>query len=122
MRRRKDRSPIFEHAAAQWAEMRAEFSLTLEAAYAKAEHETNGNMLSRRGRAEGVDAFSLLIGPYSRVLAFASEELIQHFEAVGRPSLARFEREWIGSRQQDQEQDQEQEQEQEQAHVWGVAS
>lgn len=90
-------SVIFDHAAGKWAEMRSEFDLVLEAAYAKAEESTNGCLLNRRGRAEGIDPYSILTGPYVRVLAFASPELIEHFEAVGRPSLARFEREWLHS-------------------------
>ncbi|GAB6938343.1 hypothetical protein ACQP60_04280 [Isoptericola variabilis] len=92
------RSAIFAHAAAQWSEMRAEFDVVLEAAYAKAEEGSHGKVLNARGRREGIDPFSLLTGPWSRVAAYAAPELIEHFETVGRPSLAQFEREWLAAR------------------------
>lgn len=90
-------SAIYRQAATMWHEMRAEFELTLEAAYAKAEGSTNACMLNARGWAEGIDPYSLLTGPYVRVQAFGSPELIEHFGNVGRPSLERFEREWLES-------------------------
>lgn len=92
-------SVIFDHAAALWHDMRSEFDLVLEAAYARAEDGTHGKLLNRRGRAAGIDPYSLLTGPWSRVAAYGSDELLEHFRAVGRPSLDRFEREWLASRQ-----------------------
>jgi hypothetical protein len=47
--------------------------------------------------AAGIDSYSLMTGPYSRVEAFESPELVEHFEQVGRPSMARFEREWLAA-------------------------
>ena len=91
-------SPIFEHAAAEWSLMRAEFELVVQAAYEAAEVATNARFLNRRGLAAGIDSYSLMTGPYARVQAFASPELIEHFETVGRPSLERFEREWLAAR------------------------
>lgn len=91
-------SAIFEHAANLWAEMRLEFEVVLEAAYARAEAGAHGSMLNARGRREGIDPYSLLTGPWSRVEAYGSPELVEHFRTVGRPSLARFEREWLDSR------------------------
>ncbi|GAB3157983.1 hypothetical protein GCM10027059_01890 [Myceligenerans halotolerans] len=92
-------SPIFEHAAAEWSLMRAEFDLVVQAAYEAAEVATNARFLNRRGMAAGIDSYSLMTGPFARVEAFASAELVEHFERVGRPSLERFEREWLAARQ-----------------------
>ncbi|WP_125775349.1 hypothetical protein [Antribacter gilvus] len=91
-------SPIFDHAARQWVEMRQEFDLVVQAAYEAAETSTRTVLLNRRGLAAGIDPFTLITGPYSRVEAYASHELVEHFERVGRPSLERFEREWLAAR------------------------
>lgn len=77
--------------------MRAEFDLVVQAAYEAAEVAVNARFLNRRGMAAGVDSYSLMTGPFSRVEAFASPELVEHFEHVGRPSLERFEREWLAA-------------------------
>lgn len=90
-------SPIFTYAAELYREMREEFELTVEAAHAAAEEGTRGAMLNKHGRAEGIDAYSLMTGPWSRVERYASPELIEWCELHGRPSVARFEREWFTS-------------------------
>lgn len=91
-------SAIFRHAALQYRAMRAEFDLVLEAAYAKAEAGTGGAMLNARGRSEGVDAYSLLMGQWRRVELYGSPELIEHFEQHGRPSVSDFETSWMNDR------------------------
>lgn len=93
-------SPIFARAAADWNEMRAEFDIVLEAAYTAAEKGSGGAMLNARGRREHVSAYSLLTGPWVRVEAYGSPELIEHFRKRGRPSLADFERQWVEGREQ----------------------
>lgn len=90
-------SPIFTYAAELYREMRDEFELSVEAAHAAAEAGTNGSMLNKHGRAEGIDAYSLMTGPWSRVIRYGSPELIEWCEQFGRPSVARFEREWFTS-------------------------
>lgn len=92
------RSPIFEHAADMYREMRREFDVVLEAAYAAAEEGTHGSLLNALGRREPVTAFSLLTGPWSRVEKYGSPELIEWFNRVGRPSVLDFEREWLHAR------------------------
>lgn len=92
------RSPIFAHAADLYREMRREFDVVLEAAYAAAEEGTGGSLLNAAGRAAPVDAYSLLMGPWSRVLKYGSPELIEWFQVHGRPSVAEFEREWFHAR------------------------
>lgn len=90
-------SPIFTWAADLWREMREEFELSVEAAHAAAEEGTGGAMLNKHGRAEGIDAYSLMTGPWSRVERYGSPELIEWCQTEGRPSVARFEREWFAS-------------------------
>lgn len=90
-------SPIFAYAAELYREMREEFELHIEAAHASAEAGTRGAMLNKHGRAEGIDAYSLMTGPWSRVERYGSAELIEWCELHGRPSVARFEREWFAS-------------------------
>lgn len=90
-------SPIFQYAADLYREMRQEFELELEAAYAAAEEGSGGAMLNSLGRREGIDPYSLLTGPWSRVIRYATPELVEWFESVGRPSPAKFEREWFAN-------------------------
>lgn len=59
----------------------------------RAEAQTNGVMLNRRGRAAGISDRSLFTGPESRVKAYASPELVEFFEANPRPTRAS----WFGS-------------------------
>lgn len=92
------RSPIFQHAADMYREMRREFDVVLEAAYAAAEEGTHGSLLNALGRREPVTAFSLLTGPWSRVEKYGSPELLEWFNQVGRPSMLDFEREWLRAR------------------------
>lgn len=92
-------SPIFADAARQWVAMRAEFELVVQAAYEAAEEATNAHLLNRRGLAAGIDSYSLMTGPWARVEAYGSAELVEHFETKGRPALERFEREWLAARQ-----------------------
>lgn len=94
----RTRSAIFARAAAEWNDMRAEFDIVLEAAYRLAEEGAGGAMLNARGRREHVSAYSLLTGPWVRVEAYASPELIEHFQKVGRPSLSDYERQWVEAR------------------------
>lgn len=91
------RSPIFQYAADLHREMRQEFELILEAAYAAAEEGAHGSMLNVLGRREGIDPYSLLTGPWSRVAKYASRELEDWFEQKGRPSVSQFEREWFAN-------------------------
>lgn len=90
-------SPIFEYAAGLWREMREEFELEVLAAYQAAEAGTGGAMLNKLGRREGIDAYSLMTGPWHRVIRYGAPELIEWCETTGRPSAAKFEREWFTS-------------------------
>lgn len=87
-------SPIFMAAVAQWRGLRAEFELFRESAYAAAEHETKGNLLNARGKKAGIDPYSLFIGNEATALAYASEELIEHWSAHPRVNFEQFERQY----------------------------
>ncbi|QTF71753.1 hypothetical protein [Arthrobacter woluwensis] len=94
----RSRSPIFAQAAQDWAAMKAEFDAALEDAYWRAEEATNGYMVNRLGKAAGIAALDLFRGPESRAYTYASHELLEHWEAFPRPSLARFEAQWLDLR------------------------
>jgi hypothetical protein len=61
----------------------------------RAEAETKGVMLNKRGLAAGVNERSLFTGPESRVRAYASPELFEFFESNPRPTRGS----WFGSAQ-----------------------
>jgi len=92
-------SLIWDAAIDEWKRVRGDYRLHLEAQYAAAVNVTNNVLLNARGRAAGVDTFSLFSGPMSRPLAFASEELLEFWQHVSpRMTFAMFERqsyEWF---------------------------
>lgn len=84
-------SPSILGALEVWRQIRSEFSDYLEAQYAQAEHDTNGVLLNARGKAQGIDAFSLFYGNRVRVTAYASDELLDWFAEHGRTTFAEYE-------------------------------
>ena len=85
-------SVLFEQAAKSWRQIRAEFEDYREQAYEKAAEACRDHLLNRRGRAAGIAPFSLFMGPWSRVQAYASEELLEWFAVNGRMTFEEFER------------------------------
>ncbi|AQY02059.1 hypothetical protein [Microbacterium foliorum] len=85
---------IISEAFNAWRECRAEYDETLYAQFNAAEEATNGAMLNVRGREKGIDPFTLFMGNETRARAYASEELIEHWEAHPRITFAKFERKW----------------------------
>ena len=83
---------------ASWRECRAEYDLVLYADYVRAEVSCNAALLNARGRARGIDPMSLFMGPWTRARAYASEELLEHWESHPRTCYADFERQWRASR------------------------
>ncbi|MFJ9657609.1 hypothetical protein ACIRPR_06525 [Streptomyces griseoflavus] len=63
-----------------------------------AEMATNGNLLSRQARAQGVDAWSLFTGPSHVAFARASEDLKRWWQDNPRMTLAEYEEQVIGVR------------------------
>lgn len=85
---------IISEAFNAWRECRAEYDETLYAQFDAAEEATNGAMLNARGREKGIDPFTLFMGNETRARAYASEELIEHWESHPRITFAMFERKW----------------------------
>lgn len=83
---------LFDRFREQYAAMRADYDLHLEAAYARAAEECRGRLLNDRGRRAGIDAHSLFYGPAARAAAYASPELIEHWARYPRLTVADFER------------------------------
>lgn len=62
----------------------------VETAWLAAEHDTNGYMLNKAGREADISERSLFTGPESRARRYASEELLNHWQANPRPTGAMF--------------------------------
>lgn len=88
-------STLFAQFAERYAAMRADYDLLLEAAYARAAEETRGRLLNDRGIRAGIDSRSLFLGPAVRVAAYASPELVEHFERYPRVTVADYERQYF---------------------------
>ena len=85
-------SKILDEAFARLREVRAEYERVRLAAYLRAEAECRGRMLNERGMRAGIDPLSLFSGPEVRALAYASEELVEHWRVYPRLTFERFER------------------------------
>lgn len=88
-------SLLFAQFAERYSAMRGEYDLLLEAAYARAAEACHGRLLNDRGRRAGIDSRSLFLGPAVRVAAYASPELLEHFERYPRTTVAQFERQYF---------------------------
>lgn len=91
-------SAIMDAAIALQATMRDEFELYRHALYERAADECRGVLLNARGRAQGIDPYSLFVGPAVRVAAYGSEELVEWFKANGRVTVDEFEANWLDAR------------------------
>ncbi|KQR90996.1 MAG: hypothetical protein J0I33_13815 [Microbacterium ginsengisoli] len=89
---------ILSAAFSEWRECRAEYELLLNAAYERAAEATNDRLLNERGRRKGVTSISLFMGPLVRASAYASEELLEHWERHPRVTYEAFERQWMRDR------------------------
>ena len=88
-------SAIFKLAVAHWRNVRAEYENYREAAYERAETDCNGALLNERGKKAGVDPYSLFMGNAARAYAYASEELVEHWERYPRLTFTDFERQQL---------------------------
>lgn len=77
---------------------RDDHTIAVEAAYLQAEHETRGNLLSKAGKAAGVDPKSLWTGSERRANKYASEELRAYFDKHGRLTRNEWKRAQVGER------------------------
>ncbi|WP_424448868.1 hypothetical protein [Microbacterium arborescens] len=89
---------IIGSAFADWREVREEYEEVRLAAYMLAEEATNGALLNARGRAAGIDPGSLFMGNERRARAYASPELLEHWEKHPRVTYADYERQWVRER------------------------
>lgn len=85
-------SAIIATSFRQWRACREAFEEYRESAYLRAHEATAGVLLNKRGQASGVDPWSLSVGPEIRARAYASEELLEHWETSPRVTYERFER------------------------------
>lgn len=83
---------------ASWRECRAEYEGERLRRYWAAEEATRGALLNARGRAAGIDPESLFMGTWARARAYASEELLEHWETHPRLTYQDFETQWRRAR------------------------
>jgi hypothetical protein len=83
---------------AGYREARDAYDSVLTLAYDRAEEATNGALLNARGRAKGINPATLFLGPAVRAYAYASPELVDHWEKHPRVTFAEFERRWMSER------------------------
>lgn len=88
-------SLAFKLAVEQYHAIRGEYEVVLVAAYDLAADATNGAMVNRRGEAAGVSDWDLFRHHEAFAMAYASEELIEHWARHPRPTFAAFERQMI---------------------------
>jgi len=91
-------SLLIAEAFAARRECREDYELALYANYVRAEAATNGALLNERGRKRDIDPFTLFMGNHVRAHAYASAELIEHWETHPRVTFAAFERRWVAER------------------------
>jgi hypothetical protein len=89
--RDRRREEAEERRRLRWSARRIERAEAVEAAWQLAEADTKGNLLNRRGREAGINERTLFTGPEKRARAYASEELLEHWETHPRPTAAMFE-------------------------------
>ena len=89
---------IIGSAFADWREVREEYEEVRTRAYMLAEEATNGALLNARGRAAGIDPASLFMGNDARSRAYASPELLEHWQQHPRVTYADYERQWVRER------------------------
>jgi hypothetical protein len=85
-------SPFLREAFDRIAEVRAEYEELLYSAYLRAEETCNARLLNRRGEAAGIDPISLFMGSSIRARAYASEELLEHWQKYPRITFESYER------------------------------
>jgi hypothetical protein len=88
-------SAIFERASQQWRDMRSDFERHTDAAYDKALDACGGVLVNAAGRRQHVDGYDLFTGPAVKAYRFASEELVDFWEANPRLSMNDFEAQWV---------------------------
>lgn len=88
-------SAIFTRAARQWARMRSDYDDHIKTMYDKALEQTGGVLVNKEGRRKGIDGLDLFYGQAAYAHKYASEELLDHWERVGRPTLSQFEQSWL---------------------------
>lgn len=78
--------------------MRADFELYRHSRFLRAHTELRGELLNAAGRSACIDPVSLFLGPWSRVVRYASEELKGWFAEHGRLTVEEFETQWWNGR------------------------
>lgn len=84
--REQERQAAHQAYRARLAGRQAERAAAVESAYQAAEENTRGNLVNRAGRARGISDRSLFTGGEARARRYATEELLEWWQANPRPS------------------------------------
>lgn len=75
--------------------MKNDWDTYVEAEYNRALEECAGVLVNKLGQIKGIDGYSLMTGPWTRVKKYGSEELLAYFAHNPRMSAAEFEQQWF---------------------------
>jgi hypothetical protein len=81
----------------------AEWYDCAHAQFVAAESATRGNLLNKRGRAAGLEPFTLWSGPASRAMAYASEELAEFWQSSPRFTVQAYRDQLAAARREESE-------------------
>lgn len=85
-------SPFIRDAIDRRSAIRDEYEHILDAAYQRAELDCNARLLNRRGEQKGIRPLDLFMSNTTFARAYASEELLEHWQHHPRPTFAAYER------------------------------
>lgn len=88
--RRDRRDANARRSRERWAAVRQAWTLWTENQVAQAEAACRGNLLSKAGRAAGVDPWSLWSGRSSVAVRYASEELLEFWAVSPRVTVTEY--------------------------------
>lgn len=88
-------SILIKRAIEQYRELRDDYEVVLMAAYEQAADVTRGAMVNARGERAGVTDWDLFIHNDTYAMAYASEELVEHWARYPRPTFAAYERQMV---------------------------
>lgn len=91
-------SVIIEDAMRTYQAMRDEFEVYRHALYERACAELKGELVNRRGQSLGIDPYSLFVGTSLRAHAYATDQLVEWWQANGRPTVETYEAQWWAGR------------------------
>ncbi|NQD40568.1 hypothetical protein [Glutamicibacter halophytocola] len=89
---------IYSIAAELWRDMKADYTLRLDASFHQADNDCHGHLLNKAGRDAHISAWELFRGSETYAYRYASRELVEWWALHGRLTLSAFEAQWLNGR------------------------